>query len=162
MPQSTVGALHHTCYIVRDLEATAQTLSDSLGIGPWNIWTIVPAECRLRGKESPMSFRVALAATPMGNFELVTPHSGRSALDEHLEEFGEGFHHICLAYPSYAAAKEAKAELVRQGRELIQEADGGEMFTFSYFRFPELGSAVEILYLDGAALPAPERVIQGA
>lgn len=159
MSQTTAAVLHHTCFIVRDLESAAQRLSDSLGVGPWNIWTIQPAESKLRGTVTPMSFRVALAAAGGGNFELITPHSGRSALDEHLEQFGEGFHHICLTYPSYAAAKAAKADLIAQGRELIQEADAGEVFTFSYFRFPEIGSAVEVLFLDGSQLPAPERVI---
>lgn len=156
----TSAALHHTCFIVRDLEGSAQMLSDSLGVGPWNIWTIAPAVSRLRGVESPMSFRVALAAAGGGNYELITPHSGRSALDEHLEQFGEGFHHICMAYPSLEAVREAKAALLSQGRELIQEADSGEAFSFSYFHFPEIGAAIELLFLDGSQLPPPERVIQ--
>jgi hypothetical protein len=29
-------ALHHTCFLVRDLEGTAQRLSDSLEIDLWN------------------------------------------------------------------------------------------------------------------------------
>jgi hypothetical protein len=105
------AALHHTCFIVRDLESAAQTLSDTLGIGPWNVWTIEPAECRVHGEES-------------------------------LE-----------------AVRDAKAELLRQGRELIQEGSAGDIFDFSYFSFPEIGSAVELLYLDAAQLPPPAAVI---
>ena len=45
MSKAIPVALHHTCFLVRDLEGTAQRLSDALGIGPWNIWTITPAEC---------------------------------------------------------------------------------------------------------------------
>jgi hypothetical protein len=153
-------ALHHTSFLVRDLEGTAQRLADALGIGPWNIWTITPAVCRVHGQESPFSFRVALATVGGGIFELVTPHRGRSVIDEHLEKHGEGFHHTCLAYSSLAAVREAKAELLRQGRELVQEASGGEAFDFGYFRFPEIGSLVEVLYLDPASLPAPEAVIR--
>jgi hypothetical protein len=37
MTMSSPAALHHTCFIVRDLEGTARALSASLGIGPWNI-----------------------------------------------------------------------------------------------------------------------------
>jgi catechol 2,3-dioxygenase-like lactoylglutathione lyase family enzyme len=153
-------ALHHTCFVVRDLEGTAQRLSDALGIGPWNLWTITPAECRVHGQASPFSFRVALATVGGGTLELVTPHSGRSVIDEHLEKHGEGFHHTCLFYSSLAAVREAKAELLRQGRELVQEASGGEAFDFAYLRFPEIGSLVEVLYLDPARLPAPEAVIR--
>jgi methylmalonyl-CoA/ethylmalonyl-CoA epimerase len=153
-------ALHHTCFLVRDLEGTAQQLSDALGIGPWNIWTITPAECRVHGQVSPFSFRVALATVGGGTFELVTPHSGRSVFEEHLETHGESFHHTCLVYSSLEAVREAKAELLRQGRELVLEASGGDVFDFTYFRFPEIGSLVEVLYLDPARLPAPEAVIR--
>lgn len=159
MTKAIPAALHHTCFLVRDLEGTAQQLSNALGIGPWNIWTITPAECRVHGHVSPFSFRVALATVGGGTFELVSPHSGRSVYEEHLAEHGEGFHHTCLVYPSLEAAREAKAELQRQGRELVQEASGGDVFDFGYFRFPEIGSLVEVLFLDPAKLPAPEAVI---
>lgn len=153
-------ALHHTCFVVRDLEGTAQKLADSLGIGPWNIWTIAPAECRVHGQPSPFSFRAALATVGGGTFELVSPLSGRSVLEEHLESYGEGFHHTCLVYSSLEAVRAAKAELLRQGRELVQEASGGDVFEFGYFRFPEIGSLVEVLFLDATKLPPPEAVIR--
>ncbi len=69
-------------------------------------------------------------------------------------------HHTCLVYPTLASVREAKTELRRQGREPIQEASGGDMFDFGYFRFPEIGAFVEVLYLDAARLPAPETIIQ--
>lgn len=160
MTKAIPAALHHTGFLVRDLEGSAQQLSDALGIGPWNIWTITPAECRVHGQMSPFSFRVALATVGGGTFELVTPHSGRSVFEEHLAKYGDGFHHTCLVYPSLEAVREAKAELQRQGRELVQEAIGGDVFDFGYFRFPEIGSLVEVLYLDPTKLPAPEAVIR--
>lgn len=135
-------------------------MADALGIGPWNIWTITPAECRVRGQVSHFSFRVALATVGGGTYELITPHSGRSVFDEHLEEHGEGFHHTCLVYPSLKAVREAKAELRRQRGEPIQEGSAGDLFDFGYFQFPEIGSLVEVLYLDAAKLPAPEAVIR--
>ena len=160
MPRVIPAAFHHTCFLVRDLEATAQRLSDALGIGPWNIWTIAPAVCRVRGQDSPFSFRVALATVGGGTYELITPQTGRTVFDEHLARHGEGFHHTCLVYPSIEAVREAKRELLQQGRELIQEGSAGDVFDFAYFDFPEIGSAVEILYLDASKLPPPERVIE--
>jgi methylmalonyl-CoA/ethylmalonyl-CoA epimerase len=156
------AALHHTCFLVRDVEATARRLAETLGIGPWNVWTIKPSICRVRGRDSAFSFRVALATVGGGTFELIEPTSGESVYTEHLARHGEGFHHVCLAYPSLEAVRAAKAELERQGLEMIQEAAGGEVFDFGYFMFPELGSAVELLYLDAAQLPPPELTIGGS
>ena len=127
-------ALHHTCFVVRDLEGTAQQLADSFGIGPWNIWTITPAESRVRGESSAFSFRVALASVGGGTFELIAPHGTRSIFDEHLEQHGDGFHHTCLFYASIADVREAKAELQRQGREVVAEGSGGDVFEFAYVR----------------------------
>jgi methylmalonyl-CoA/ethylmalonyl-CoA epimerase len=160
MTKAIPAALHHTSFVVRDLEGTARRLSDSLGIGPWNIWTITPAECRVHGRVSPFSFRIALATVGGGSFELASPHSGRSVLNEHLEKHGESFHHMCLLYPSLEAVRAAKAELQRQGRELVQEGSAGDVFEFGYFHFEEIGSLVEVLFLDPAKLPAPEAVIR--
>jgi len=159
MTRPIPAALHHTGFIVRDVESAAQRMADALGIGPWNIWTIAPPECRVRGQVSPFSFRVALATIGGGTYELIAPHGGRSVFDEHLEQHGEGFHHTCLVYQSLEAAREAKAELRRQGREAFLEASAGEVLEFAYFWFAEVGSFVEVLYLDAARLPAPEAVI---
>ena len=153
------AAFHHTCFVVRNLESTARALSDSLGIGPWNVWTITPAECRVHGVVSPFSFKVALTAVGGGTYELSSPHTGASAFDEHLDRHGEGFHHTCLVYPTLEAVQAVKAELVRQGREMLQEASAGDVFDFAYFRFPEIGSAIEVLFLDLERLPPPEMVI---
>ena len=160
MARTIPAALHHTCFLVRDLEGAAQRMSDALGIGPWHIWTIQPAECKVRGQMSPFSFRVALATVGGGTYELITPHAGRTIYDEHLEQHGEGFHHTCLVYPSLEAVREATAELRRQGREPVQEGSAGDAFAFAYFPFPEIGSLLEVLYLDASKLPAREVVIQ--
>ncbi len=155
----TAAAIHHTAFLVRDLETTAQRLSDTLGIGPWNVFTIAPAVCMVRGEPSPFTFRAALATVGGGTFELITPHTGRSIYDEHLEKYGDGFHHTCLVYPTMDAVREAKAELRRQGMEIVQEGSAGDVFDFGYVAFPEIGSLVELLYLDASKLPPPDAVI---
>src|SRR4029079_5802860 len=100
MSRPIPGAFHHTAFLVRELEKAAQSMADALGIGPWNLWTITPVECRVRGQVSPFSFRIALATVGGGTFELIAPHSGRSVLDEHLAQHGEGFTHPCLISPT--------------------------------------------------------------
>jgi hypothetical protein len=49
---------------------------------------------------------------------------------------------------------------MRQGRQIIQEGGSGDVFEFAYFSFPEVGSPIEVLFLDPSRLPAPEAVIR--
>lgn len=159
MSMPAPAALHHTSFVVRDIENSARALAKSLGIGPWNVWTIVPAQGTVHGKPTAFSFKAAMATVGGGTYELVSPHTGRTVYDEHLQKHGDGFHHTCLVYPSMEAVRAAKAELLREGREMTQDASAGDVFDFSYFAFPEIGSAVELLYLDASKLPPPEMVI---
>lgn len=159
MTMPAAAALHHTCFLVRDIEKAARAMSAALGIGPWNVWTIAPAVCRVHGRDNPFSFRVALTTIGGGTYELISPHMGRTVYDEHLERLGEGFHHTCLVYATIEEVRAAKADLVRQGRELIQEGHSGDSFEFGYFQFPEIASPVEVLFIDMAQMPPPEQVI---
>lgn len=151
------GTLHHTCIVVHDVERAAAALADS-GIGPWGVWTIEPAATEVRGEQVPFSFRIALASVGDSNVELLAPHEGASIYVDHLEANGEGFHHSCIAYSTRDAMREAKAELVRQGREIVQSADMGELGEFCYFEMPEIGGALlELLYVT--ELPPPAKTV---
>ena len=151
------GTLHHTCFVVRDVEKAAAAMAEA-GIGPWGVWTIEPAATTVRGETVPFSFRVALSSVGDSTFELVAPHEGESIFVSHLEANGEGFHHTCIAYSTREAMREAKAELVRQGREIVQDADMGDLGEFCYFEMPEVGGALlELLYVT--ELPPPEKTI---
>lgn len=152
------GTLHHTCFVVHDLEKAAKSLADQLAIKPWNVWTIEPASGTVHGKEMPFSFRVALAQVGDSNYELISPVAGKSVYVEQLQSKGEGFHHTCILYDSREAMREAKAELTRQGRTMIQSGDLGELGEFCYFDIAEIGAALELLYLKD--LPPPEKTIE--
>jgi catechol 2,3-dioxygenase-like lactoylglutathione lyase family enzyme len=151
------GTLHHTCFVVRDVERTAAALSESVGIGPWGIWTIEPESGTVHGREASFSFRIALATVGDAALELLAPLAGESIYEEHLAEKGEGFHHTCIAYASREAMQAAKADLARRGRELVQSGDLGPGGEFCYFAVPETGALLELLYTT--ELPEPEATI---
>jgi hypothetical protein len=88
---------------------------------------------------------------------LIAPHEGESIYVDYLKANGEGLHHTCIAYSSREALHEAKAELARQGREMVQSADMGELGEFCNFQMPEMGALLEILYVT--ELPPPEKTI---
>jgi hypothetical protein len=150
------GTIHHVGVVVRDVEKSARALEAS-GIGPWAIWTIAPASTIVHGKEVPFTFRVAFAEVGGANFELIGPVEGDSIYVDFLQTHGEGLHHTCVAYASREALHAAKAELTRQGREMVQSADMGELGEFCYFEMPELRSLLELLYVT--ELPPPETTV---
>ncbi len=151
------GTLHHVAFVVNDLEKTARSLASSLGIKPWDVWTIEPEECTVRGKSTPFTLRIALAPVGASNYELIEPVSGDSVYVEHLQAVGEGFHHSCIAYQTRAAMQAAKAELLGQGREIIQSGSLGDNGAFYYFEIAEASTVLELLYLK--ELPPPEMTI---
>lgn len=129
----------------------------ALGIGPWGVWTIEPPVTTVRGKNVPFSFRIAIAEVGGQSYELLAPLTGDSIYAEHLAEHGEGFHHTCILYSRRDALLAAKAELLGQGREIVQSGDLGEPGEFCYFDVPELGGILELLYVDG--MPTPETTV---
>lgn len=150
------ATLHHTGFVVRDVEKTAAALAAS-GIGPWGVWTVEPRAATVRGRDVRFSFRIAFASVGGSNFELLAPHEGESIYVGHLEANGEGFHHTCIAYASEEAMREAKAELERQRRDMVQSVDMGDLGEFCLYDMPELGSLLELLYVT--ELPPPETTI---
>ncbi len=150
------GTLHHTAFIVSDIEKSAQALADSLSI-QWNLWTIEPIASTVHGRDVPFTFRAAIAQVGDSNLELVAPHTGESVYVNHLKTKGEGFHHTCVAYPSFDALIAARDELLKQGRTMIQSASLGDIGAFYYFDMIETGAVLELLYLK--ALLPPEKTI---
>ena len=111
----------------------------------------------LHGRDVPVSFRIAIAQVGTAAYELLEPVAGESVYVEHLRTKGDGFHHTCIAYETLEAMQSARAELIRQGSEMVQGGSLGELGEFSYFDMPETGSILELLYLT--ELPPPEMTI---
>ena len=156
MPVSNSATLHHTSILVRNLELSAAKLAKTLSVS-WNIWTITPDHCFVHGKPSPFSFKAAFAQVGGANLELISPSSGNSVYDEHLELNGEGYHHTCFAYQDLETMQAAKKELQEQGCKMIQHGYTEGVFEFCYFELTEPSMLLELLYLK--ELPPPEKTI---
>lgn len=152
------GTLHHTCFVVNDIEKTAEALANALDI-KWNVWMLEPVSSTVHSRKMPISMRIALAQVGDMSLELVEPCSGESIYAEHLKSKGEGFHHTCVIYPSVEAVQAARDELLGQGREMVQSVNLGEPGEFYYFDLKETNSILEVFYLNGEKIPAPDMII---
>ena len=135
---------HHTGVVVRDIDETIAYL-ESLGIGPFGMpggqkWVDIPFKGELHGRAAAWSVKISNTTVGPHEIELLQPSGGPSALQEFLDEAGEGVHHV--AYLS-DDVKGAVAWLTAKGVEVLTSANldaGG----FAYVRFQPTGMVVEI------------------
>ena len=120
----TKGNFHHVGVIVRDMEKTIEYLS-SVGIGPFGmpdgtLMVEVPFKGEFRGK--PAEWKVKISVAKLGNaeLELLQPSWGESALQEFLDNHGEGIHHLGYLVDNVRAEME---KLMKQGIQVITSAN---------------------------------------
>ncbi len=82
--------------MVEDLDATIRSYWETAGIGPWAVWTPELTGMRIRGEEVPYRMKLALAWTDGFMWEVVQPLEGPSIYQEHLDQKGEGLHHVLI------------------------------------------------------------------
>jgi catechol 2,3-dioxygenase-like lactoylglutathione lyase family enzyme len=110
--------------VVRDLDASVRAYWDLLRIGPWTSYTLTPEilkNMRYRDEAGNFSFRHALAMKDGVSIELIQPLAGKNIFSEHLEQHGEGLHHVGIYVPDQP---KAMAELEAAGFRLLQSATG--------------------------------------
>lgn len=135
---------NHVGIIVRDMDKTIACL-EAIGIGPFGLmgdrkWVDIPFKGELHGK--PAEWKVKISSAKIGGteIELLQPSGGESALQEFLDEHGEGVHHI--AYLSDDVRGEMD-KMLAQGAELLTCAN---LYArgFAYFKTGEGGVVIEI------------------
>ncbi|MCJ7604944.1 MAG: VOC family protein [Dehalococcoidales bacterium] len=135
---------HHTGVIVKDMDEAIAYL-ESIGIGPFGMmgdqkWIDIPFKGDLHGQPAEWSVKISNANVGDHQIELLQPSGGPSALQEFLDEAGEGVHHI--AYLSDDVKGEL-AKLVEKGVEVLTSANldtGG----FAYIKTSPVGMVIEI------------------
>ncbi len=123
--KSAFNKFHHVGMVVRDMDKTIASLT-SLGIGPFGMpggqsMVEVPFHGELHGK--PAEWKVKISMGKMGELdvELLQPSGGESALQEFLDNNGEGIHHICFIVEN---VDNETAKLVKQGAEVLTTGEG--------------------------------------
>jgi catechol 2,3-dioxygenase-like lactoylglutathione lyase family enzyme len=109
--------------VVRDIEATARAYAELLGVDvpAWSL-TGPEREAHTRYRGVATEARAKLAFFRLGNLqlELIEPVGGPSTWRDHLEQRGEGVHHIAF---EVKGMERQVAALARQGMPLVQRGD---------------------------------------
>jgi methylmalonyl-CoA/ethylmalonyl-CoA epimerase len=136
--------LRHTGVIVSDIDKAIEHL-ESLGIGPFGMrdgkkWIDIPFKGELHGRPAEWSVRISNARVGEHEIELLQPSGGASALQEFLDERGEGVHHIAYLVDDVRGELQ---RLVDQGVEVLTSANL-DTRGFAYIRTGAGGMVVEI------------------
>ena len=89
-------------FVVEDLRDGMDRFGSILGIGPWDVYHFEPprlSKTTYQGEEHDYTMALALTDLAGTMLELIEPKEGESIYTEHLEEHGEGLHHVaCFAF----------------------------------------------------------------
>jgi methylmalonyl-CoA/ethylmalonyl-CoA epimerase len=133
--------INQIALVVRDLDAALRRYWETLGVGPWKVYTYgspLVREMTYRGRPHEYRMRLALAQVGPLVIELLQPLSGDNIYVEHLDRKGEGLHHVGIFVPSF---DQAVAQAQQQGFSVLQSGRG-------YGRWGDGGFA----YLDTEAM----------
>lgn len=97
-----VPSIDQVGIVVEDLEEGMKRYSFILDIEPWNVYTYEPptlTETTYRGEEVEYGMRLAMAYVGETMIELIEPTIDPNIYTDHLENHGEGLHHVaCFSF----------------------------------------------------------------
>ncbi|MBB3114533.1 4-hydroxyphenylpyruvate dioxygenase-like putative hemolysin [Paenibacillus phyllosphaerae] len=127
--------------LVHDIEKTSQAYAQFFGMDvPSWFWTdtIDKAQTEYRGQ--PSEARAKLAFFDMGavQLELIQPDEQPSTWREHLNQHGEGVHHIAL---NIKGMKTTIAGMAAQGMPLLQKGE----YTGGRYAYMDTSDALKVI-----------------
>ncbi|WP_254545995.1 VOC family protein [Halomarina pelagica] len=152
-----VPEISQVAFVVEDVEDGMDRFGAVLGVGPWQLYRFEPPalhDTTYRGEERDYSMILALATVGDTMIELIEPLTGPSIYTEHLEEHGEGLHHVaCFAFEDAPSVVE---EFEEAGMPVLQSGVYEET-PYWYFDTAERLNGVIFETADNVdALPEPD------
>ena len=164
-PVINVTNLEQVCMVVRDVNKSIESLWNTFGIGPWNVFIInssVLNEMTYHGKPAKFSFKMARTKNKVGGFEieLMEPLEGDSTYRDFLTKHGEGIHHLgWQRLDSPEAVAETMKSLEKAGFPYLMSGRSPDS-SFAYIDTTKvLKTILELFWLNPSATPLrPVRV----
>ncbi|HAH96404.1 MAG TPA: lactoylglutathione lyase [Firmicutes bacterium] len=145
--------------VVKDVQKAMDQFVNVLGIGPWDVRHFTPAKVRdfkIDGQPVTEDFDFICAVCWEGDieFELIQPIKGPNIYWKHLEEKGEGLHHVKEVL-SDAEIPAALQEFADKGIRVLQTGWIDNDVHYYLDTEPTLGFVYEIG--NGGKIGAPDR-----
>jgi catechol 2,3-dioxygenase-like lactoylglutathione lyase family enzyme len=148
-PPIPVGAsIDQIGLVVRDVQAMAESLQETLGIGPFRLidWPIEGIDPQSTYHGQPRSYRIRLGFARAGaaQIELVQPLDDQSIWSDFLASHGPGLHHFRITVANFDETVEA---LQAAGFENIASGTGAHVGSrWAYFDTADLleGIVIEV------------------
>jgi hypothetical protein len=159
-----IPEISQIAFVVEDLEDGMDRFGSLLDVEPWDVYQFEPPRLTDRMyRGEPHEYSMALALTEMAGMmiELIEPLEGESIYTEHLNEHGEGLHHIaCFAFDDLEAVinefKSVGIETAQSGIFGPEDTDEGVEF-FYFDTAAELNGVIFETARNLDELPAPDR-----
>lgn len=121
--------------VVEDIEDAMEQYRMILGVEPWTVYRFEPpdlTDTTYRGESVEYSMLIAHGYAGETDIELIEPLSGPNVYSDHLDERGEGVHHIKAAWEDEARTYEVVEEFEDAGFPVVQSGRylGSEFFYF--------------------------------
>lgn len=147
-PFAARGKVDQIGIVVRDIEAAMRRYTELLGVGGWLGYRLGPGSLGVstyRGKPGEYEILLAIAGS-RPQVELIQSLRGPNIFEEHLEQHGEGLHHLGFYVRNL---DDAVAELDASGLEMIFSGGrypGRERGGYAYFETRDaLGILAELI-----------------
>lgn len=139
-----LGPIEQVAYIVEDMDLAIPRYEALFG--PFTVSEQKLDDCTVRGSSADLEMKMAVNNSSPVEIELIQPVKGDSPWSEHLENHGEGLHHVRFRVTGIDAKLE---ELGRQGFETLMYKRFGPEVAFAYVETPaEFGAhIIELLEL---------------
>ena len=144
-------------FVVEDIEDGMERFGGILGLGPWDVFRFEPptlTDTTFRGESHDYSMILALAYAGETMIELIEPLEGPSLYTEHLDEHGEGLHHVaCFAFEDTEAVVEKFEDA---GMPVVQSGVYGEVPYWYFDTADELNGVVFETATNLESMPEPD------
>ncbi|MFC7204501.1 VOC family protein [Haloferax namakaokahaiae] len=153
-----IPEISQIAFVVEDIDDGMDRFGALLGLGPWDVFEFAPPtlhDTTYRGEEHDYSMTLALTYAGDTMIELIEPQEGESIYTEHLDEHGEGLHHVaCFAFEDTEGVVAAFEE---NGMPVLQSGIYGEVPYWYFDTADQLNGVIFETATNLEAIPEPDR-----